>query len=83
MQSQKINKAYLKHHRFLFFFINRDICTVNPGVSAKVSKSDIRVPKRKSEDSKCESDCQARNLSIVHKCKMLAGSSGKKNKQRK
>lgn len=79
MQSQKINKAYLKHHRFLFFFINRDICTMNPGVSAKVPKSDIRVPKRKSEVSKCESDCQARNLSIVQKCKMSAGSSGKKN----
>lgn len=52
---------------------------MNPGVSAKVPKSDIRVPKRKSEVSKCESDCQARNLSIVQKCKMSAGSSGKKN----
>jgi len=56
---------------------------MNPGVSAKVSKSDIRVPKRKSEVPKSESDSQARNLSIVQKCKTMAGSSGEKNKTKK
>lgn len=61
----KSNRTYFKHHGFLFFFINRDIGTVDPGVSAKVSESDIRVPERKSKVSKHESLSQTGNLHIV------------------
>lgn len=38
---------------------------MDPGVSAKVSKSDIRVPERKSKVSKHESLSQAGNVRIV------------------
>lgn len=51
---------------------------MNPGVSAKVSKSDIRVPERKSKVSKCELFSQSRNLSIVQKQKLLSRTSEKK-----
>lgn len=51
---------------------------MNPGVSAKVSKSDIRVPERKSKVSKCESFSQSRNLSIVQNQKLLSRTSEKK-----
>lgn len=53
---------------------------MNPGVSAKVSKSDIRVPERKSKVSKCELFSQSRNLSIVQKQKLLSRTSEKKKK---
>ena len=59
------NRTYFKHHRFLLFFINRDIGTMNPGVSTKVSKSDIRVPERKSKVPKHESVSQTGNLRIA------------------
>lgn len=74
---KKSSRAYFKHHRFLFFLIYRDIGTMNPGVSAKVSKSDVRVPERKSKVSKCESVSQSRNFSIVQKCKLLPRTSEK------
>lgn len=38
---------------------------MNPRVSAKVSKSDVRVPERKSEVSKHESASQTGNLGVA------------------
>lgn len=38
---------------------------MNPGVSAKVSKSDIRVPERKSKVSKHESVSETGNIHII------------------
>lgn len=42
-RSQPSSRTYFQHHRFFFFFVDGDICAVNPGISTQVSEPDIGV----------------------------------------
>lgn len=59
------NRAYFQHHRFLLFFINRDVGAVNPGVGAEVPEPHVGVPERKSGVPQHESASQLGSLCIA------------------